>query len=41
MFKKGKTTPKLLCIYGDIVNDYTYYKKAWKTSNKRFARAVR
>lgn len=31
--------PKLLCTYGDIMNDYLQYKKAWKLSNKRYPRA--
>ena len=41
MFEANFQTPKLLCIYGDIMSDFTYYKKAWKTSNKRFVRAAR
>ena len=30
---------KLLCTLGDVTKDFTYYKKAWKFSDKKFARA--
>lgn len=32
-------SPKMLCIMGDLTNDFQYYKKAWKVSEKKFARA--
>ena len=34
-------TPKLLCAIGDLYDDISYYKKAWKQSGKHFARAQR
>jgi len=34
-------TPKLLCIFGDLTGELEYYKRAWKKSEKRFARAKR
>lgn len=36
---KNPESPRMLCIYGDLTGDFTYYKKAWKASKKRFARA--
>jgi hypothetical protein len=30
---------KMLCSYGDLTEDLSYYKKAWKVSGKRLARA--
>ncbi|KRX07902.1 hypothetical protein PPERSA_10290 [Pseudocohnilembus persalinus] len=34
-------SPKMLCIMGDLTGDFQYYKKAWKISGKKFARAQR
>ncbi|KAI6087625.1 hypothetical protein F4821DRAFT_235514 [Hypoxylon rubiginosum] len=33
--------PRLFCILGDIENDPQHYQRAWKISNRRFARAQR
>ena len=33
--------PKLLCLMGDIKQDYEYYLKAWDFSNQKYARAMR
>lgn len=41
LLKEGKETPKLLCILGDLYQDISYYKRSWKISNKKFARAQR
>lgn len=35
------TDPKLMCLYGDMQKDHTYYKKAWKISGKKYANAKR
>ncbi|KAI8896538.1 hypothetical protein BC833DRAFT_622049 [Globomyces pollinis-pini] len=35
------TSPKLLCLLGDVRGDISLYEKSWEISNKRFARAMR
>ena len=39
--KDFHTNPKVLCLYGDLSEDMTYYKKAWKVSGKKYCRAIR
>ena len=41
LLKENRETPKLLCILGDLYQEESYYKRSWKLSNKRFARAQR
>ena len=38
---KINENPKILCIYGELINDKQYLKNSWKKSNKKFARAQR
>jgi len=40
MIEKNPTA-KIICIYGELSADHTYFKKAWKFSKKKFARAKR
>jgi len=35
------TNPKMLNMYGDLCQDESYYKKAWKVSEKKYAKAKR
>ena len=39
--KDFHSNPKVLCIFAEISEDHTYFKKAWKVSNKKYARAIR
>jgi len=34
-------TPELWCLLGDLTKTPDYFKKSWKVSNKRYARAMR
>ena len=41
LLEKNPTSPKYLCLMGDVKQDFEYYLKAWESSNHKYARAMR
>ncbi|KAJ3330343.1 hypothetical protein HDU76_005889, partial [Blyttiomyces sp. JEL0837] len=41
LLEQDPTSPKYLCLLGDVKHDPTYYEQAWEVSGQRYARAMR